>query len=488
MSSLLIPLIFAILLGFIKDLKLQKRLAIVGTLLALVAALSLILITHSNGPQVMMMGGWKPPFGILFSADLFSALFLFPINLLFFAVSIYQLQDTFSRLKIPLMFFLQLGMTLSLLTGDFFNLFVAFEVMLSASYALIALEMRDKDLRWGFGYLVVNLVGTLGFLVAAAMIYGLKGHLNFHALSELMQGDRDNPFVVGWAYLLLGIFGLKAGLFPLFFWLPRTYPHLSPATSALFAGSLTKVGVYVLIRLFVFVLPGPFFSLNLLLMLLSGLTMLTGVLGAISMHSIRGILSYHIISQIGYMTLGLSLFTPGAIAASLLFTVHNIWAKASLFLIGGAAQASSHTDDLKKMGNLSSFTPWLAAAFLLQALALVGFPPLSGFWGKYLIILESLRAEHFIIAGIALITGWLTLFSMMKIWIGAFWKQRDPEYDAPLKKPPVIKLLSIGLIVLFSLALGILAEPAYQAAFKASNELFDKTAYHNAVIQVGGKG
>lgn len=335
---------------------------------------------------------------------------------------------------------------------------------------------------------MINLISSLGFLCAAAMIYGYTGHLNIAALAQLLKGQENNSLIVGWSYLLLGIFGLKAGIFPLYFWLPNTYSHLPASLTALFAGSLTKVGVYVLARILVILLPGPIYALNSLILFIAALTMLFGVLGAISRSTIRGILSYHIISQIGYMILGISLYTPLALASALLFIIHNIWVKVSLFLIGGMAQRACQSDELKHMGNLSFTMPWLAAGFLIQALSLVGLPPLSGFWGKYLLILESIQSEKYLLAVVALLTSWLTLFSMLKIWIGAFWQV--PQETAFTQKNKAWKemALSIGLLIAASLFLGLGAEYFYQTATLAANQMFQKEDYIQAVLTASGKG
>lgn len=487
------PLIFMVITGILREDYWRRKIALIGFLSHTCLCAFLLWICRHGEIKIAVVGGWLPPYGIVLLADLFACFFLFSISLVFLTTNLYSLgeegDEHVPALRTPLTFILQSGISLSLLTADFFNLFVSFEMMLAASYALVSIELPEKYLKWSFSYLLVNLIGTLGFLCAAAMIYGYTGHLNMAAIADLIKEQNTHPLVLGWAYLLLGVFGLKAGIFPLFFWLPKTYSHLPPSLTALFAGSLTKVGIYVLIRIFVVVLPGPLLSLNQGMLIVSVLTMIIGVLGAIASTSIRGILSYHIISQIGYMTLGLSLSTPLAVASALMFIIHNIWVKVSLFLIGGVAQKAYRSDDLKKMGNLSLLMPFLGAFFLVQAFSLVGFPPLSGFWGKYLLVSESIRLKHYYIAAIALITSWLTLFSMLKIWIGAFWqKANDP---LTFKKLDHVKdqYLSIGILTFASVALGFGAETLYQKATLASEQIFDKEIYIQAIISTTvGKG
>lgn len=488
---IILPLLFAIISGIYRSDYWRATITVTGSALHTIVSAFLLLSCLHGEIQVTVIGDWLPPYGIVLAADLFSSLFLFTISLIFLATNLYGIVEAGTQthyLRIPLIFILQSAISLSLLTADFFNLFVSFEMMLVASYALVTLELPEKNLKWAFSYLLVNLLGTLGFLCASAMIYGYTGHLNIAALSEIFKNQNNNSLVLGLGYVLLGIFGLKAAIFPLYFWLPKTYSHLPASMAALFAGTLTKVGIYVLIRVFVVLLPAPLGNLNNILIVLATLTMLLGVLGAVSCTTIRGILSYHIISQIGYMILGLSLYSPFAIASALLFIIHNIVVKVSLFLIGGVAQQASGTDDLKKMGNLSLAMPWLAACFLIQAFSLAGIPPLSGFWGKYLLVLETIRMENYFTAAIAILTSWLTLFSMVKIWIGAFWKN-SPSDKSSIKK---IKLkenfISIGMLVFASLIIGLCIEPIYTTAVLASEQIFQKEPYVLAILKAFGKG
>jgi multicomponent Na+:H+ antiporter subunit D len=488
---IILPLLFAIISGISRSDHWRTTITVTGSALHTIVSAFLLWSCLQGEIQVAVIGDWLPPYGIVLVSDLFSSLFLFTISLIFLATNLYGTAEAGTKtnpLRIPLIFILQSGISLSLLTGDFFNLFVSFEMMLVASYALVALELSEKNLKWAFSYLLINLIGTLGFLCAAAMIYGYTGHLNMAALSELFKDQNSNPLVLGWGYLLLGIFGLKAAIFPLYFWLPRTYSHLPASLAALFAGSLTKVGIYVLIRMFVVILPAPLGNLNNILLVLSTFTMILGVLGAVSCTTIRGILSYHIISQIGYMILGLSLYTPLAIASVLLFIIHNIWVKVSLFLIGGVTEQASETDDLKKMGNLSLAMPWLAASFLIQAFSLAGLPPLSGFWGKYLLVMETIRMENYFTAVVALLTSWLTLFSMVKIWIGAFWKNSPNEKSSIKKITLTENYISVGMLVVANLMLGLCIEPIYNTTVLASEQIFQKEPYIVAIFKASGKG
>lgn len=487
----IIPLIFAVITSFIGSRVWTFGVGLAGMVLHFCSASFLYWGSQEGGIKTIVFGDWLPPFGVTLVSDLFSSLFLVAISITFFVTYWYSYNESRqdpSRVRTPLIFILLASVSLCLLTGDFFNLFVAFEMMLASSYALVSLEMPRDKLKWGYSYLLVNLVGTLGFLCAAAMIYGYTSQLNLAAITLFLKDKGDDPLVTGWAYLLLGIFGMKAAVFPLYFWLPKTYSNLPPSLAALFSGSLTKVGIYVLLRVFVLLLPMPLGAVSDVVLIVAGITMLIGVIGAVARSSIKEIFSYHIISQIGYMVMGLGLNSVAAVTAAVLFTIHNIWVKSSLFLIGGVVSNAYKTDELKPMGNLSKWMPALTTLFLFQALSLTGLPPLSGFWGKYLLILESIRLERYILAAVALVTSWLTLFSMIKIWIGAFWKEPEAKPVFLEGSKQVAAYGPIVFLVAASLALGLGVEYFYVKAESAAEQVFAMNPYVETVLGAGGKG
>jgi multicomponent Na+:H+ antiporter subunit D len=300
-----------------------------------------------------------------------------------------------------------------------------------------------------------------------------------------MSGD---PRVTGLALLLLVVFGLKAGVFPLYYWLPNSYPILPAPLGALYSGMLTKVGVYVLLRVLGTVLPHDLTGVHTLLAWLAGATMILGVLGALSRNFIRGILSYHILSQIGFMVLAIGLFTKFAFAACVFYIIHHIIVKSSLFLVGGTAALLNRTDNLDRMGNLWRDTPWLGVLFLLQALSLAGLPPLSGFWGKYAILVEGLRLGEYVLVALAIVASILTLVSMLKIWNAAFWTDGADRtvlvQDRRWKQQATVTTA----MVLVSLGIGLGAEGVFRVAREAASQALDQDAYARAVFAVGGKG
>jgi len=437
---------------------------------------------------VTLAGSWLAPYGIVLVVDILSAVMLMAVNLVFLATSLYGYDDESleaeSIAKLPLIFFLQTGVTLTLLTGDFFNLFVSVEIMLSASYALMVISAPRSQLHRAFSYVILSMTASFLFLLLAGAVYGFTGHLNMGAISEALSGQGHEPAVSALALLTLLIFGLKSGVFPLYFWLPDSYPILPSGLAALFGGILTKVGVYVLMRLFITVFPHDLESVYIVCGILAGLTMLFGVIGAVGKQTIKGVLSYHILSQTGYMIFALTLFTPGAIAAGLYFMIHNVWVKSSLFMLGGVSKRIYKTDVMKDMGGLWQAAPMVGVLFFIQAISLAGIPPFSGFWGKYLIFAEGLRMEFWLLVLVGAITSFLTLFSMMKIWTMVFM--------GPYKDHSRVScrglIASSVVLVAASLALSFGVEYAIEVVEKAGLQLFDSTQYIKAVYAATGKG
>ncbi len=488
---LLVPLLAALACLAFTGATARRLTALVGSSAQVVVALGFVIATRHGERFGLPLGGWKAPAGIVLVIDTLSAIMLALASILLLAAVVY---DVSSRgvwkehpLRAPLLQFLAIGVNLSFITGDFFNLFVAFEVKLLSSYALLTLESRGSDVRHGFQYVVMNIVGSTLFLCLAGFAYGMWGTLNLADLGGKLATEPQRARVVLFAVLSALVFGLKAGLFPLYFWLPRSYPALPAAIAGLFAGLLTKVGIYVLLRMFATVLPHDMREAHALVGWLSVGTMILGVLGALSRPTIRGVLSYHVISQVGYMTLCIGLFSPLAVTACIVYVVHHIVVKGTLFLIGGVAARLQGTDDLARMGGLARTAPWLATAFVLQAFSLAGIPPLSGFWGKYVIVLEALRQERVVFAAAAVVAGVLTLVSMLKIWIGAFWG-RAPEGHGPKPGSATrVPLFTSLALVCLSLAIGLGFPTVFRLAEVAARSALDGPGYAAFVASLQGK-
>jgi multicomponent Na+:H+ antiporter subunit D len=488
-----IPLFTAVLLLFWRTTSWSRRLvaAFSGfgqTVLALFLAWSV----YHYGIKVLLLGGWAAPYGIALVLDLLGAVMLCLSSITALITMVFgffeRKVEVEHPLRLPMMQFLVAGINLSFTTGDLFNLFVAFEVMLIASYGAMTMEAQNKGVKFAYSYLSVNLFGSALFLAACALVYSMFGTLNFADIAMISPQYLNDYRLTLIALLMVVVFGIKASLFPLFYWLPFSYPAMPASIVSLYSGMLTKVGIYAFLRIFGTVLPHELVNIHLLIAWLAVPTMIFGVLGAISRNKIREILSFHIISQVGYMMLAVGFFTPLSLAACILYIVHHIIVKASLFLVGGAAMAvNSGTDDLYKMGNLWKIAPWLGVIFLFQALSLAGLPPLSGFWGKYLIILEGVRLvpdlgwQAWTMVAATLVASILTLFSMLKIWLGAFWKKNDSAGKNLENSGFKGMTWSVAAMMIISITIGFGVNFYAGVAKKAADSLLEKREYIEAV-------
>lgn len=470
---------------------LHRPLSVVGPMLLLVAAISLLLKVDAEGVQAVQIGNWPAPIGISLVADLFSAIMVALTGLMGLAVAIYSLADIDARRQAfgyhPLFQLLLMGICGAFLTGDIFNLYVWFEVMLIASFVLLVLGGERAQLEGGIKYVTLNLIASAIFLSAVGMLYGLTGTLNMADLAERLNGVEQTSLVTTVAMLFLIAFGIKSALFPLFFWLPAAYHTPPVALSAIFAGLLTKVGVYAIVRVFTLLFLQDVAFTHLVILVLSGFTMVTGVLGAATQNEIRRILSFHSVSQIGYMTMGLGLFSLMGLTGTIFYIIHYVIVKANLFLISGIVYRLRGIYQLKSLGGLYRTHPGTAVLFLIPALSLAGVPPLSGFWSKLILVQAGLTLQQYIIVAVSLVVGMLTLFSMTKIWAEAFWKEQVEEKpDRPIIQEawwprllPVITLATITIII------GLSAEPVFQLSMRAAEQLLDPAGYIQAV-QGGG--
>jgi len=341
-------------------------------------------------------------------------------------------------------------------------------------------------LEGGVKYLVINLFSSILFLSGIGLIYGKLGTLNMADIAFQLSRTEDAFLVNSSAMLLLAAFGVKAAIFPFFFWLPASYHTPNVAISALFAGLLTKVGVYALIRAYTLFFHTQFDVVQDVLLFLAGATMVTGVLGAAVQYEIRKILSFHIISQIGYMVMGLAIGSSLAIAGAIFYTIHHIIVKTNLFLIAGLVIRKCGTADLKKIGGLYKWAPGLSLLFFIPAFSLGGIPPLSGFWAKFTVIRAGLEGQHYLLVTVALLVGVLTLFSMTKIWAEAFWKNKelaDTDTDPYAGKTlPLSMTAPCIALALMTVALGLFSNPLFVLAQTASDQLLDPATYIETVL------
>lgn len=486
----------------LRHLRICRMIGITTLVANLAAALGIVAAAFRDGGQVLVLqaGDWPAPFGISIVADPLAALMLAVAALVLLATYLYceeQLGETAGGMLHPLFHLLGLGVQWSLVAGDLFNLFVAFEIMLLASYTLLVLGTSRPQMRQAYKYVLINLFGSTIFVTCCGLIYGHLGTLNLADLARLSHAGQIPAGAIPAIALLLLVFGLKTALFPVWFWLPETYPTVHAGLGGLFGGLLTKVGAYVLIRIFVMVFGPPEGTVaevvRPILLVSAGVTMFLGVLGAVSMTSVRRILSIHIISQVGYMVLAvglalvIGLTTENrelALAGGVFFILHNMIVKCSLFLCGGLMTRRSGSDELLQMGGLARQMPWLATFFLIAALSLAGLPPLSGFFAKFVLIREAFRAEHIVLAAIALVTSVLTLLSMVKIWSYAFWSRpaHGPVQNPAAQPAMAFSMAGTALLVAAAIGMGLGAEQVLQATRQAARHAINPSAYIDAVL------
>ncbi len=487
-GPILLPLAAAALSIGVGRWRQAQRIIGVSTL-TVVAGMSVALLVHvdNEGASAVQAGGWEAPVGITLVADRLAAIMLVIGMLMLLAVLIYAIGQPGAEEDHvgfhPVYLILAAGVAAAFLTGDLFNLFVAFEVMLMASYVLITLGGSADQVRSGMTYVVMSLIASTLFLLTLAFIYAAAGTLN---LADLSTKIADLPSGVrsGLALLLIVVFGIKSAIFPLFFWLPDSYPTAPTPVTAVFAGLLTKVGVYALLRSQTLLFPEQT-QPGTLLLVVAALTMVVGVLGAIAQNDIKRILSFHIVSQIGYMVMGLGLFTVAGLAGAIIYIVHHIVVKTTLFLVAGLIEQRTGTAKLADLTGLRRLEPALAVLFLLPALSLAGIPPFSGFVAKLALVKAGLAAGEYIVVGMSLAVSLLTLFSMTKIWANSFWGP-DPGSDPGRTLSAPRRALMVGStasLVALSLGVAVAAGPVYDLSERAARDLIDTSSYVEEVIR-----
>lgn len=485
---LIVPFALAILLLATRSDKLSRWIGPLGSIAMLLVALFLNYQLQQQGVISLNTGGWIAPFGIVLVVDHLSSLMLIVSSVIAFVISLYANQNLSDEIPLSRFYFffftLNMGVNGAFITGDVFNLYVWFEVMLISSFVLITLGKKKEQLEGGIKYLALNIIGSMLFLAGLGLLYGKTGTLNMAHLAEILKNDHQAALMNPSSVLFFVAFGIKAAVFPLYFWLPSSYHTPDITISSLFAGLLTKVGVYTLIRFFtLFFVQDQAFWHNLLL-IVAGLTMVSGGMAAASYYETRRILSYHIISQIGYMIMGLGIFTPLAIAGAIFFTIHNMIAKTGTFIAAGLIAKIKGTYELKDVGGLYKQNPLLAILFIIPAFALAGFPPISGFFAKFMLLKAGIESGQYLITAVALLTGFLTLYSMIKIWNEAFLK-KQPEANTVTThvKLSFADYLPLAILAAASLLMGIFASPIFEYVMEAGNQLFEPSEYIKAVLK-----
>ncbi|CAM3324464.1 Na+/H+ antiporter subunit D [Nocardioides dubius] len=409
------------------------------TVLALVVAIAgaLLVAADTEGPQVVWLGGWDSPLGISLVADRLATLMLLVSAVVTLLVLLYSLgqgmtgdeSETPVSVYHPTFLVLVAGVANAFLAGDLFNLFVAFEMLLFASYVLLTLGGTGARIRAGTIYVVVNILSSSLFLISLAAVYAATGSLNLAQLAGRLESTPDHVALI-LQLLLLTTFAIKAAIFPLSFWLPDSYPTAPAPVTAVFAGLLTKVGVYAILRVQTLLFPDS--PLTDLLLWAALLTMVVGILGAVAQSDIKRMLSFTLVSHIGYMVFGIGLASKAGISGAIFYVAHHITIQTALFLVVGLIERRAGSTALLRLGGLVRLSPVLALLFFVPAMNLAGIPPMSGFIGKVGLLQAGLAdggwlAIVLVIGGV--LTSLLTLYAIAKTWALAFWRTPEQAHE-----------------------------------------------------------
>jgi multicomponent Na+:H+ antiporter subunit D len=485
---ILAPLLAAALMLLVpKRASWQRWIGLAGSGALLAVSAILFARVNAGGVQVLQIGNWPAPFGITLVADLLAALLVLAVGVVAFSVSAAAFAGVDPRREAfgyhPLIQILLMGVCGAFLTGDLFNLYVFFEVMLVASFVLMALHRSSVQLEAAFKYVTINLIASSIFLTGLGLLYGMTGTLNMADLARLWPSVRATGMDAVLAVMFVIAFSIKAGLFPLFFWLPASYHTPPAAVGALFAGLLTKVGVYALMRIFTLLFQdGPAFLLTLLLGM-SAATMLIGLVAAQTERDFRRVLSFNLVGHIGYTTAALGVLTSAALAGAIFYVVHHIVVITNLFLVSGVLLRLRRTTDISRLGGLYRHHPLFAVLAMVPIFSLAGVPPLSGFLGKLAIVEGTFAAGAYWIGALVLVVGLLTLLSMGRFWSEAFWAPAPEVKDAATPGAPL--LIAIAGLCVVTVAISIGAEPLFGVATRAAEQLIDRDDYIRAVLGSG---
>jgi multicomponent Na+:H+ antiporter subunit D len=408
----------------------QRTLSTVVLTAVLGVSVALLFIADAEGATAVSIGGWPVPLGIVLVVDRLSALMLVVASTVALGVLVFAIgqgaadgqEETPLSIFHPTFLVLVAGVGNAFLAGDLFNLYVGFEILLMASYVLLTLGGTAARIRGGVTYIVVSLTSSLVFLAAIGLVYAATGTVNMAQLAVRL-GELPEGTQVLLQSMLLIAFGIKAAVFPLSAWLPDSYPTAPAPVTAVFAGLLTKVGVYAIIRTQTLLFPGG--ALDDLLMWAALATMLIGILGAVAQSDLRRMLSFTLVSHIGYMVFGIALGTASGLAGAVFYVAHHIAIQTTLFLVAGLVERQGGTTSVNRLGGLARRSPLLAALFFVPAMNLAGIPPLSGFIGK-VGLLQAGVAEGsplaFALVGGGVVTSLLTLLAVARVWTRAFWR------------------------------------------------------------------
>ncbi|MET8529736.1 Na+/H+ antiporter subunit D [Micromonospora sp. NPDC005172] len=473
--------------------RVQRTVSVLCLAVTFTVAVVLLVQAYRHGPVVLAVGGWPPPVGIVLVADQLAALMLVVSSAVTLCVLVYSIGQGRSETSesAPVVIFhptylvLTAGVTNAFLAGDLFNLFVGFEILLAASFVLITLGGTETRIRTGSTYVVVSILSSMIFLTAVGLVYAATGTLNMAQLAQRLDDLPDNVRVTLQLMLLLA-FAIKAAVFPLSAWLPDSYPTAPAPVTAVFAGLLTKVGVYAIIRTETLLFPDG--QVDGLLMVVAGLTMVVGILGAVAQSDMKRLFSFTLVSHIGYMIFGVALSTAAGLAGAIFYVVHHITIQTTLFLVAGLVEERAGSTDLRRLGGLARMAPLLGVLFFVPAMNLAGVPPFSGFLGKLGLLQAGVAAGGALPAALVAagtLTSLLTLYVTSRVWNIAFWRAPRIATDEPVVRLPALTVGATIALVALGASLTVLAGPLFDVTADAAGDLLSRTPYVRAVLPGG---
>ncbi|MFY1619948.1 Na+/H+ antiporter subunit D [Micromonospora sp. WMMD736] len=489
-----VPLLGAALTLLLADRpRVQRTVSVLCLAVTFTVAVVLLVQAYRHGPVVLAVGGWPPPVGIVLVADQLAALMLVVSSAVTLCVLVYSIGQGRSETSesAPVVIFhptylvLTAGVTNAFLAGDLFNLFVGFEILLAASFVLITLGGTEARIRTGSTYVVVSVLSSMIFLAGVGLVYAATGTLNLAQLAQRLDDLPDNVRVTLQLMLLLA-FAIKAAVFPLSAWLPDSYPTAPAPVTAVFAGLLTKVGVYAIIRTETLLFPGG--EVDELLMVVAGLTMVVGILGAVAQSDMKRLFSFTLVSHIGYMIFGVALSTAAGLAGAIFYVVHHITIQTTLFLVAGLVEERAGSTDLRRLGGLARVAPLLGVLFFVPAMNLAGVPPFSGFLGKLGLLQAGVAAGGALPATLVAagtLTSLLTLYVASRVWNIAFWRAPKIDTNEPIVRLPALTVGATVALVALGVSLTVLAGPLFDVTADAATDLLSRTPYVRAVLPGG---
>ncbi|NLV17770.1 MAG: Na+/H+ antiporter subunit D [Syntrophomonadaceae bacterium] len=493
-NLIILPVIIPIITGMVlvifrNNIWLHRFLSLLATVLIGIVSVLLLEQIRTKGIQILCLGGWEAPFGITLVADMLAVLLVLVTAIVTFCCLCYAFSSIGAERERHYFYsfclFLIAGVNGAFLTGDIFNMFVCFEVMLVASYVLISLGGSRIQLRESAKYILINMISSFLFLVAIAFLYSMTGTLNMADLSVRVAEAGQGGLMTAVSLLFLFVFSLKAGLF-LFFWLPGSYSVPPTAIAAIFAALLTKVGIYAIIRLFSLVFYHDPGVTHLFIGILAAASMVLGAMGAVAYWDIKRIITYTVVVGVGFVLAGFASFSLVGIRGSVYYLIHDMVVKALIFLIGGTVIHLTGTGKLREMSGLIRMYPKLGWMFFIAALSVSGIPPLSGFIGKIFITEGTFQSGYYWLGGIGLITSLMVLYSVMKIFMNVFWGYTNLTEDMQ-KGTTRGLLLPMAILTLLTIALGLGTEGIHEYVDFAVEGLMNPNLYIDAVLGFKGQ-